>query len=158
MADRLEPSARIFLPGGRLSELGCLLTIVLVFLDAAKLSDLLGHRGCFSDCSHGSSDTMDHRSCSSISIREVTEERRALVVMPQEREPHKYSRWLCFDMYPTGTSTASIVLDSLANHSQEAIKYLAVLITVVELLLLACLFGTYRITRTISRKLEESFT
>jgi hypothetical protein len=43
MADRLEPPARIFLPGDRLSELGCLLTIILVLFNATKLYDILGY-------------------------------------------------------------------------------------------------------------------
>lgn len=54
-------------------------------------------------------------------------------------------------------SPASVFIVSLADHLQEAIKYLAILITVVELLLLVCLMGTYRIARNISKKLEESF-
>lgn len=47
---------------------------------------------------------------------------------------------------------------TLADYSQEAIKYLAIFITVVEVLLLACLAGTYQIARNISKKLEESFS
>lgn len=51
-----------------------------------------------------------------------------------------------------------MTLLALTDYLQEAIKYLAVLNTVVELLLLACLLGTYRITRKISKKLGESFS
>ena len=47
---------------------------------------------------------------------------------------------------------------TLTDYSQEAIKYLAIFITVVEVLLLACLAGTYHIARNISKKLEESFS
>lgn len=51
----------------------------------------------------------------------------------------------------------SVALDAHTDHSQETIKYLAVLVTVVELLLLACSFEVYRIARNIRKKLEDTF-
>lgn len=51
----------------------------------------------------------------------------------------------------------SKILLTLTDYSQEAIKYLAIFITVLEVLLLTCLAGTYHIARNIAKKLEESF-
>ena len=104
MAKRLEPPASLLLPGDRLYKFGCVFGIILVLLLATELSDILNHRRCLCCWDRPFSGFMDRWRCSSVSVREDSKKRRALMVMSEEREPHQFARRLRFDLYRTGKS------------------------------------------------------
>ena len=84
MAKRLEPPAGLLLLGNRLYKFGCVFRIILVFLLATELSDVLNHRHCLCCWDRHFNGVMDHWRCSSVSVREDSKERRALMVMSEE--------------------------------------------------------------------------
>lgn len=102
MAKGLEPPAGLLLPGDRLYKFGCVVGIIFVLLLATEFSDILNLRCYHCGWDRPFAGSMDYWRRSSVSVREDSKKRRALMVMSEEREPYQYSCRLRVNLYATG--------------------------------------------------------